>query len=141
MHAARFISVALALTMTPLATSTSAQTPAPDTVACYAITYDSAQNGAAATLFPDHFVLIGSNRGRVTPRDSSGFWRVPRTMADWFRYDGKIYVNLEGSQDGARFVLSPAADTLRGIAAYTTDVVSSRPKTMVAVAVRESCSP
>ena len=141
MHAARFTGVALALAMTPLVTSTSAQTPARDTVACYSITYDSAQNGAEANLFPDHFVLVGSNRGRVTPPDSSGFWRIPRTMADWFRYDGKVYVNLEGSQDGARFILAPAVDTLRGIAEYTTDVVSPRPKRMVAVAVREPCSP
>jgi hypothetical protein len=139
-HAARLTGVALVLTMTALATSTSAQTPARDTVACYSITYDSAQHGAAAALFPDHFVLIGSDRGRVSPRDSSGFWRVPRTMADWFRYDGKVYVNLEGSQDGARFILLPAGDTLRGMAEYTTDVVSPRPKSMVAVAVREPCS-
>src|SRR6266702_8676573 len=78
--------LAVFLTLGAVPSGAGAQAPVVDSVACYTVHYDSARNGASPDLFPDHFVLLGRERGRVVPLDSTGFWRTPRSMADWYRH-------------------------------------------------------
>ncbi len=131
--------LAVFLTLGAVPSGAGAQAPVVDSVACYTVHYDSARNGASPDLFPDHFVLLGRERGRVVPLDSTGFWRTPRSMADWYRHKGVLYIALEGTQNGARFALTPTADSLKGWAYYTTDASSGREKHMYTIGVRRPC--
>ncbi|SRR6266536_256157 len=109
---------------------------------CLRVVYDSAQRGAASSMFPPVIILMpGPNRGEVRLADSSGFlYYVPGNGSNvWSYRDGHYSLMIEGGESGVRFSLDVRGDSLVGSARHYTDNASAPEPTMRAIATRHAC--
>ena len=113
-------------------------------VRCLRLSYDSAQHGASAGLFPAFVTLLpGRERGDLRIADTTRFlyYRPDVGVASWLSRTGAIWsFMIEWDASGVSYTLHPVGDLLVGSATYHTDAWRPDEPTMRVIATRVSCA-